>query len=279
MNNKLILNNKKRIGRGFLGIILSLFVFNLFFAIILNIDSEIKKLKNKNFIMAELQADVSKEKEEILEQKFLNLKEVTSVIYVDNYTALNNLQKDLEIVIPRGNGNPLPNTFRIYFNDVNNLEKLQTILESTKEIKNFLYDETYVQQLKNRLKIFQIIEIFCVIVSLYSLFILNTILKFQLEEDYLINVIEDESNPRNRIKAKNVNVLPSTLAILIGTVLFFNFYIVIRNYLVHNSSVTINILSLLQVLKLHIVIALAMIIYVWIMPVKKDEKVEKNYIH
>ena len=84
---------------------------------------------------------------------------------------------------------------------------------------------------------------------------------------------------RNRIKAKNVNVLPSTLAILIGTVLFFNFYIVIRNYLVHNSSVTVNILSLLQVLKIHIIIALVMIVYVWIMPAKKDEKIEKNYVH
>ena len=132
-NEKREINNFTGIRRGFFGIIAAAFIFNMFFAGFLNISSShIKELKNKNFIMAELQSSLSQSKKEELEKKFLNLKEVQKVTYVDSYTAFQDLQKILGIVIPKGE-NPLPDSLRIYFKNAEDVEKLQSVLEELKK--------------------------------------------------------------------------------------------------------------------------------------------------
>ena len=104
MNNRVEskINKTTRIKNGFFGIILTVFIFNLFLAGFLNVTSHTKNIKNKNFIMAELKNNVSQERKEELEKSFLNLKEVTKITYIDSYTAFQELQKELGIVIPRG---------------------------------------------------------------------------------------------------------------------------------------------------------------------------------
>lgn len=276
MNNRVEskINKTTRIKNGFFGIILTVFIFNLFLAGFLNVTSHTKNIKNKNFIMAELKNNVSQERKEELEKSFLNLKEVTKITYIDSYTAFQELQKELGIVIPRGE-NPLPNAFRIYFNSPKSLEKLQTTLENTEEIKEFFTDDLYTTDINRRVKILNLFGLICIGISLCSLFILSTILKFQIETQYLINLIKDESNPRNLIKAKNVNILLSSVAALVGTFTFFNFYMVVRNVLIE-SNIFVNILSLLEILYIELGVTLVILLFIWFMPVERRKKQENS---
>ncbi len=261
------INNFTGIRRGFFGIIVAAFVFNMFFAGFLNINSQVKQLKNKNFIMAELQNRLSQSKKEELEQKFLNLKEVQKVIYIDSYTAFQELQKNLGIVIPRGE-NPLPDTLRIYFNNAKDVETLQAVLEETQEIKEFFIDGIYISEINNRVRVLNLFGLIFIAGMACSLFMISSVFMFQIENDYLMNVVADSSNPRNRLKAKNINLLPFTIAVLVGLLLFFNCYIVVRRTLIH-GVVFPDILSLLQILYIQTGAALLIIIAAWFMPVSK----------
>lgn len=261
------INHFTGIRRGFLGIIVATFIFNMFFAGFLNITSQIKEFRNKNFIMAELQSRLSQAKKEELEEKFLNLKEVQKVTYVDSYTAFQDLQKNLGIVIPRGE-NPLPDTFRIYFKNAKDVETLQAVLEDTQEIKEFFIDGIYISEIDNRIRILNLFGIIFAVGIVCSLFMINSMFRFQLENDYLVNVIGDSTNARNRLKAKNVNLLPFTVAVLVSLFLFFNFYVSVRRILVQGVIFT-DVLSLMQIFYIQTGAIILIILFAWFMPVNK----------
>ena len=261
------INNFTGIRRGFFGVIVAAFVFNMFFAVFLNITSEVKQLKNRNFIIAELQNNLSQSKKGELEEKFLNLKEVQKVTYVDSYVAFQELQKDLGIVIPRGE-NPLPDTLRIYFKNAGDVEKLQNILEETQEIKEFFVDGTYISEINGRVRVLNLFGIMTILGAVFSLFLINTLFLFQIENDYVMNMMTDSTNPRNRIKAKNINLLPFTVAVLVSQFLFFNFYVIMRRTLIE-EGIFADILSLFQIIYIQGGIALLIILFMWFMPVDK----------
>ena len=261
------INHFTGIRRGFLGIIVAAFIFNMFFAGFLNITSQVKEFRNKNFIMAELQGRLSQAKKEELEEKFLNLKEVQKITYVDSYTAFQDLQKNLGIVIPRGE-NPLPDTFRIYFKNAKDVEKLQSVLEETQEIKEFFIDGIYISEINSRIRILNLFGLIFMSGMICSLFILNSIFMFQIENDYLLNYIGDSTNSRNRLKAKNVNLLPFTVAVSLGLFLFFNFYVTVRKALIQETVFT-DVLSLMQIFYIQTGAAVLIILLAWFMPVNK----------
>lgn len=261
------INHFTGIRRGFLGIIVAAFIFNMFFAGFLNFTSQVKEFRNKNFIMAELQGRLSQAKKEELEEKFLNLKEVQKITYVDSYTAFQDLQKNLGIVIPRGE-NPLPDTFRIYFKNAKDVEKLQSVLEETQEIKEFFIDGIYISEINSRIRILNLFGLIFMSGMICSLFILNSIFMFQIENDYLLNYIGDSTNLRNRLKAKNVNLLPFTVAVSLGLFFFFNFYVVVRRTLIQGAVFT-DVLSLMQIFYIQTGAAVLIILLAWFMPVNK----------
>ena len=261
------INHFTGIRRGFLGVIVAAFIFNMFFAGFLNITSQVKEFRNKNFIMAELQSRLSQAEKEELEEKFLNLKEVQKITYVDSYTAFQDLQKNLGIVIPRGE-NPLPDTFRIYFKNAKDVEKLQAVLEETQEIKEFFIDGIYISEINSRIRILNLFGLIFMSGMICSLFILNSIFMFQIENDYLLNYIGDSTNLRNRLKAKNVNLLPFTVAVSLGLFLFFNFYVTVRKALIQETIFT-DVLSLMQIFYIQTGAALLIILLAWFMPVNK----------
>ena len=272
--NKREFNFFSGLKRGVLGLIVSAFVFNMFFAGLLNITSYVKNLKNKNFIVAELQPDLSQEKKFELEEKLLNLKEVQKVIYVDRYMAFQELQKDLGIVIPRGE-NPLSDSFRIYFKNAEDVGTLQNVLEETQDVKEFFVDGIYISEIGSRIRVLNIFGIISVIGIVCSLFLIQSIFLYQMENDYLINVITDEYNPRNRIKAKNINLLPFTISILIGMILFFNVYVIIRKALIE-GGIFAEVLSLLQIFYIQGGVALLIILFAWFVPVERKKMGESR---
>ncbi len=261
------------IKRGFLTIIAITFTFNIFFASFLNISSQVNELKGKNFIMAELQSSLSQSNKEELEQRLLSLKEVQKVIYIDSYTAFQDLQKNLGIVIPRGE-NPLPDTLRIYFKKAEDVEKLQSVLEESQGIKEFFIDGIYISEINNRVKVLNLFGIIFAVGMLCSLFTLSSIFKSQIEADYLMNIIIDDTNPRNYIKAKNVNLLPFTVSTLIGLLTFFNFYVIIRKGLI-KGSIFMDLLSLLQIFYIQTGVTIFVIILAWFIPTNRKIGVRK----
>lgn len=261
------INNFAWIRRGFFGIIVAAFVFNMFFAIFLNITSEVKQLKGRNFIMAELQNNLPQSKKGELEEKFLSLKEVQKVTYVDSYAAFQELQKDLGIVIPRGE-NPLPDTLRIYFKNAGDVEKLQNELEEIQEIKEFFVDGTYISEINGRVRVLNLFGLMTALGAVCSLFLINTLFLFQMENDYMLNMIIDSTNPRNRIKAKNINLLPFTVSVLVSQLLFFNFYVIMRSALIE-EGIFADILSLFQIMYIQGGVTLFIILFVWFMPVER----------
>lgn len=272
-NDRREINNFTGIRRGFFGIIVAAFVFNMFFAGFLNITSEIRQLKNKNFIMAELQNNLTQSKKGEIEEKFLNLPEVQKVTYVDSYAAFQELQKNLGIVIPRGE-NPLPDSLRIYFKNAQDVEKLQGVLEETQEIKEFFVDRTYISEINSRVRVLNLFGIIAGIGAVCSLFLINSIFLFQVETDYMMNMVVDETNPRNRIKAKNINLLPFTVAVLLSMLLFFNFYVIMRRTLIH-EGIFAEILSLFQIMYIQGGVNILVIILAWFMPVNRRTGAKK----
>lgn len=273
INEKREIKKFTGVKRGFLTIIAITFIFNIFFAGFLNISSQVNELKGKNFIMAELQNSLSQSNKEELERKLLSLKEVQKVIYIDSYTAFQDLQKNLGIVIPRGE-NPLPDTLRIYFKKAEDVEKLQSVLEESQGIKEFFVDGIYISEINNRVKVLNLFGIIFGVGMLCSLFTLSSIFKSQIEADYLMNIIVDDTNPRNYIKAKNVNLLPFTVSTLIGLLLFFNFYVIIRKGLIR-GNIFMDLLSLLQIFYFQVGVTILVIILAWFVPTHRKIGVRK----
>lgn len=273
VNEKREIKKFTGVKRGFLTIIAITFIFNIFFAGFLNISSQVNELKGKNFIMAELQNSLSQSNKEELEQRLLSLKEVQKVIYIDSYTAFQDLQKNLGIVIPRGE-NPLPDTLRIYLKKAEDVEKLQSVLEESQGIKEFFVDGIYISEINNRVKVLNLFGIIFAVGMLCSLFTLSSIFKSQIEADYLINIIIDDTNPRNYIKAKNVNLLPFTISTLIGLLTFFNFYVIIRKELIR-ENIFMDLLSLLQIFYFQVGVTIFVIILAWFVPTHRKIGVRK----
>ena len=189
------------------------------------------------------------------------------ITYVDSYTAFQDLQKNLGIVIPRGE-NPLPDTFRIYFKNAKDVEKLQSVLEETQELKEFFIDGIYISEINSRIRILNLFGLIFMCGMVCSLFMINSIFMFQIENDYLLNYIGDSTNSRNRLKAKNVNLLPFTVAVSLGLFLFFNFYVTVRKALIQETVFT-DVLSLMQIFYIQTGAALLIILLAWFMPVNK----------
>lgn len=257
------------IKKSFFSIILVSILFNFFISGILNSNYQLNKLKNINFVSAELQNNISTKEKGDIEKYLLNIPEIKKVIYMDSYIAFKNLESDLGIVIPRGE-NPLPDSMRIYFNDNSSLEKIQNILEGDKRIKEYFINGSYSEEINSLWKIYKLMENIFIIGSLFLLIILYFIISLQIQSDYLAMIINGKSDLRIKIRAKNINVLQFTLGILSGTAIYFNLYFILRQYIL-NLNKNINILSLFQVLYIQIFLVLILIIIVWKFPVKKSE--------
>lgn len=258
------------INKSFFCIIFLTILLNFCISGILNINYQIKNLKNINFITAELQNNLDIKEKQNIEKSLLNIPDIRKVVYVDSFVAFQNLQKDLGIVIPRGE-NPLPDSMRIYIGNLSNLEKIQNYLDSNKKIKEYFIDGSYSGEINDKIKIYKtLLYVVCsgVIISLISIV---SIFLMQIHMDRLALAINDERNPRNSIRAKNINLLPTTIAILIGTVLYFNLYFYVRQDL-GVQELTNFLLSLFQIAYIQLIAILILIIFIWKCPLLNNKR-------
>ncbi|MDP0489203.1 MAG: permease-like cell division protein FtsX [Fusobacterium sp. JB021] len=259
------------IKKSFFSIILISILFNFFVSGILNFNSQLNKLDNINFVSAELQNNISTKEKGKIEEYLLNIPEIKKVIYVDSYIAFRNLQSDLGIVIPRGE-NPLPDSMRIYFDSKSSLEKIQDILDKDKRIKEYFIDGSYSEEIGMKSKIYRGIKNILLFGSISSLAILYFIISLQIQSDYLALILNGKSNARTKLKAKNINVLQFTVAILSGTVIYYNIYFILRQWLL-TLDIKVDILSLFQIIYFQSLIIFLLIIIVWKFPVNEKSEI------
>lgn len=253
--------------KSFLSIIFATIVFNFFISGILNTNNQIKTLKNTDFISAELQNNLSLEQKKDLEIKLLNIPEIKKVTYIDSFIAFQNLQNDLGIVLPHEE-NPLPDSLRIYVKNLNNFEKIQEILDSTQEIKEYFLDTTYSDNINRKIKFFDMLSIILTISTSFIGFIIVTIASMQFKIDYVGTLINFGYTKNTIFRAKTVNLLPFTFAILAGEVISFNIYFLIRRWLI-SSEICSSILTLSQILMTEFLLNFILIAIIWILPVKE----------
>ncbi|WP_300329386.1 permease-like cell division protein FtsX [Fusobacterium sp.] len=253
--------------KSFLSIIFATIVFNFFISGILNTNNQIKTLKNTDFISAELQNNLSLEQKKDLEIKLLNIPEIKKVTYIDSFIAFQNLQNDLGIVLPHEE-NPLPDSLRIYVKNLNNFEKIQEILDSTQEIKEYFLDTTYSDNINRKIKFFDMLSIILTISTSFIGFIVITIASMQFKIDYVGTLINFGYTKNTIFRAKTVNLLPFTFAILAGEAISFNIYFLIRRWLI-SSEICSSVLTLSQVLMTELLLNFVLIGIIWILPVKE----------
>jgi len=259
------------IKKSFFSIILISILFNFFVSGILNFNSQLNKLDNINFVSVELQNNISTKEKGKIEEYLLNIPEIKKVIYVDSYIAFRNLQSNLGIVIPRGE-NPLPDSMRIYFDNKSSLEKIQDILDKDKRIKEYFIDGSYSEEIGMKSKIYTGIKNILLFGSISSLAILYFIISLQIQSDYLALILNGKSNARTKLKAKNINVLQFTVAILSGTVIYYNIYFILRQWLL-TLDIKVDILSLFQIIYFQSLIIFLLIIIVWKFPVNEKSEI------
>ncbi|MFK4785339.1 permease-like cell division protein FtsX [Fusobacterium sp. MFO224] len=258
------------IKKSFFSIILISILFNFFVSGILNFNFQLGKLNNINFVSAELQNNVSTKEKGEIEKYLLNIPEIKKVIYVDSYIAFRNLQNNLGIVIPRGE-NPLPDSMRIYFDSRSSLEKIQDVLDKDKRIKEYFIDGNYLEEIEVKSKIYKLIKNICIFGSISSLVLSYFIISLQIQSDYLALILNGKNSPRAKLKAKNINVLQITTAILSGTAIYYNIYFILRHWVVQLDN-KIDILSLFQIIYRQSLIIFVLIIIVWKFPINKKSE-------
>lgn len=259
------------IKKSFFSIILISILFNFFVSGILNFNSQLNKLDNINFVSAELQNNISTKEKGKIEEYLLNIPEIKKVIYVDSYIAFRNLQSNLGIVIPRGE-NPLPDSMRIYFDSKSSLEKIQDILDKDKRIKEYFIDGSYSEEIGMKSKIYRGIKNILLFGGISSLAILYFIISLQIQSDYLSLILNGKTNARTKLKAKNINVLQFTVAILSGTAIYYNIYFILRQWLL-TLDIKVDILSLFQIIYFQSLIIFLLIIIVWKFPVNEKSEI------
>ena len=247
--------------------ILSFIILNFFLAFFINTHSMGEKVKNGYFFTADFQKDVSDAEKGKTEIEILKLDGVRQVRYVSKEEAFQKLQYQLDVAIPRGE-NPLSDSMIIYFNELSDIESIQTNLENNQNIKEVFVDAEYINYKGRQLKFYRMISVGIFIGCILPLLgIIYYIFYSAVSIDY-INSIELGSEDKNaRSRSRKVNLLPFTASSIIGTLVFFNIYNYFRNNLLLISNKYL-LLGLKEIMIIQLVIIFVINLLIWLKPIK-----------
>ncbi|MGL5970957.1 MAG: cell division protein FtsX [Cetobacterium sp.] len=221
------MENKKG-KRTFIALTLSFMIFNIFISLSSNSYFIGKMLKNNFFMTVELQNDIQKEKIQEFEKFLLSNENVKGVKFLSRNEAFKNLQKELEIVIPK-NENPLPNSIIVYFKNEKNLQTIQELLDVNSMVREIYIDNQFLENNIKKIKVVNISIIIFLILSAAVYYQITTILRAVIIRDYIIYSIKKPNNKNVFLIAKNKNLIPFIGSSLVGGLIFSNAYIILRD--------------------------------------------------
>lgn len=251
----------------FILLVISFIILNFFLSVLINISSVNKKIDNSYFFTADLKSELKEEEKNKIEVEILGLEGVRKVRYLSKEEAFKNLQTQLDVAIPKGE-NPLSDSLLIYFNSLDDAEKLQENLENNQNIKEIFVDAAFIGYQEREKKfynlLFAMIMIFLVapsILGIYYTFYNAVAIDFLNYNDI---IPDDRINSK---RAKKVNLLPFTGAALMGTLIFFNVYTYFREEIIEISSKFL-ILSIGEIFIVQVLAIIAINMIIWINPLR-----------
>ena len=251
----------------FILLVISFIILNFFLSVLINISSMNKKIDNSYFFTADLKSELKEEEKNKIEVEILGLEGVRKVRYLSKEEAFKNLQTQLDVAIPKGE-NPLSDSLLIYFNSLDDAEKLQENLENNQNIKEIFVDAAFIGYQEREKKfynlLFAMIMIFLVapsILGIYYTFYNAVAIDFLNYNDI---IPDDRINSK---RAKKVNLLPFTGAALMGTLIFFNVYTYFREEIIEISSKFL-ILSIGEIFIVQVLAIIAINMIIWINPLR-----------
>lgn len=253
--------NIRKIRISYFILILSFTIFTLFSTVLSNSYFLSKRLKEEYFFTVELQKNLTTQEINDFEKILLSHPNVRGVKFLGREEAFYALQKELEIVIPRSE-NPLPNSMIISFETENDLAILQEFLDVNPNIREIFIDSNFIQNIQRKVNVLDTVMIISVLFLLAVMVQINIILRGEIFKDYMFHYLKTPENPKNFMLARNKNLIPLFLSSIIGSLIFFNIYIVFRGKL---SAMLPDLIiqSFSQLILFHIGLLLVFLVYSW----------------
>ena len=247
--------------------ILSFIILNFFLAFFINTQAIDKKVEREYFFTADFQNNISDSEKEKTEIEVLKLDGVRQVRYVSKEEAFQKLQYQLDVAIPRGE-NPLSDSIIVYFNEPEDIEKIQVNLENNQNIKEVFVDAEYINYKESQLRFYKMVSVGIFIGCILPLLgIVYYIFYSAVSIDYMNNIGLIKDDNHNRSRAKKVNLLPFTASSIIGTLIFFNVYNYFRNSFLLISNKYL-LLGLKEIGLIQIAIIFIINLLIWLKPIK-----------
>ncbi|MGL5543550.1 MAG: permease-like cell division protein FtsX, partial [Cetobacterium sp.] len=217
------------------------------------------------------QNDGVKEKIQEFEKFLLENENVKGVKFLSKEEAFRNLQKELEIVIPKSE-NPLPNSIIIYFKNEKNLHAIQELLDVNPMVREIYIDNQFLQSTQKKISAVNISLFLCLFLSLGMYYQITTILRGVIIRDYMLYAIKNPQNKKNFFVARNKNLIPFLGSAVVGGLIFFNIYTILKQRYEQILS-TLILQSFKQIVILEVLATLAVIVLAWqsTAKLKRDE--------
>lgn len=250
--------------RVFYAVVITVVALNIFINFSLNLKTLTDEKIFNSFIIVDLQNNLDDTQKNEIEKYILGIKGVRSVRFMDKSESFKNLQNELNISIPESS-NPLTDTLIVSVKDSTFLEDIQQVIENREEVKEVYKDDSYLKQSKEQGFITSIAQIGSGVFSFFIAIITIIIFNFGVAIEFLNNANINLNYSENIRKSKIRNLLSFTMSTVIGTLIFFNIYVIFRKY-VCSANFNSTILSLKEIVLWHIGAILILNLLVWIIP-------------
>ena len=219
---------EKRGKRGFIALVVSFLMLNLIVGLASNCYFTSELLKKDYYITVELHSNAEKARVKELEKTLLEKRYVTGVKYLSKDQAFRELQKELEVVIPK-NDNQLPNSLLITFKTENDFEEIREFLEKSKLVREIYVDEFFLVNINKKINALNILFFILVGSGIAIFYTIIAILKDSISIDYMALNMKNGDKDRNYTVVKTKNYVIFFAALFLGTLIFLNGYIFLRD--------------------------------------------------
>ncbi|MGL5798154.1 MAG: hypothetical protein ACRCYT_08105, partial [Cetobacterium sp.] len=139
-------------------------------------------------------------------------------------------------------------------------------------VREIYIDNQFLQNTQKKISAVNISLFLFLFLSIGVYYQITTILRGVVIRDYMVNSIKTPQNKKNFMFARNKNLIPFLGSSLIGGLLFFNVYIILKEKYQQIFS-TLILQSFKQLLMLEIIATIIVIILAWksTSKLKKDE--------
>lgn len=262
--------------RVFYAIVLTVISLNIFISFSLNLKHLAEDTRYNAFVVVDLQNNLDEAKKNEIENYTQSLEGVKFVKFMDKFESFKNLQNELNISIPEAS-NPLTDSLIVSVKDNSLLNTIQETLEAREEVKEVYKDEVYLSQSEEQSLVSDMAQIGSAVFAVFTAIITIILFNLGVAIEFLNNANTGLKYQKNIKDSKSRSLLYFTLASIVGTLIFFNLYLLLRKY-ISTAHFDHTMLSLKQIVLWHLGAIIVLNILIYIIPANlgRIEYEEKN---